>query len=198
MQHALHNTNKINGYKSTFTGVTCMRVFRGTVGRTLLVITVGFFLESVPAFSENSFGSIVGTVADITGAAVPGATVLPANDATGEGRTNSTDASGCYPFVSLKPDNYKLDIEGTGFNRSTRDPITVQVDQTFHLNATMKVGAVSHEVVVTSQAPIMQTESYWQSLWLSPPESSQKRIRSALGPSIEVSEPIFDSEVSHV
>jgi Carboxypeptidase regulatory-like domain len=175
-----------------------MRVFRGTVGRTLLVIAVGFFLESVPAFSENSFGSIVETVTDRTGAAVPGATVLPTNDATGEGRTSSTDASGCYPFVSLKPDNYKLDIEGTGFKHYPRDPITVQVDQTFHQNATMEVGAVSHEVVVTSQAPIVQTESYWQSLRLSPPEGSQKRKGSALGPSIEVSEPIFDSEVSHV
>jgi hypothetical protein len=175
-----------------------MRVFRGTVGRTLLVIAVGFFLESVPAFSENSFGSIVGTVTDTTGTAVPGATVLPTNDATDEGRTNSTDASGCYPFVSLKPDKYKLDIEGTGLKRYPRDPITVQVDQTFHLNATMEVGAVSHEVVVTSQAPVMRRESYWQSLWLSPPGSSQKRKRSALGSSIEVSEPIFDSEVSHV
>jgi hypothetical protein len=135
MQHALHNTNTIHGCKSTFNEVTSMRVFRATVGRTLLVIAVGFFLESVA---------------------------------------------------------------GTGFTRDPRHPITMQVDQTFHLNATMEVGAVSHEVLVTSQAPIMQTEGYRQSLWLSPPESSQKTIRSALGPSIVVSEPIFDLEVSYV
>ena len=175
-----------------------MRVLRGTVGRTLLVIAVGFFLESVFALNENSFGSISGTVTDITGVAVSGATVLPANDATGERRTSSTDASGGNPFVSLTPGNYNLHIEGTGFKRYPRDPITGQVDQTFHLNTTMEVGAVSHKLAVTSQAPIMQTEGYRQSLWLSPPESSQKRIRSALGSSIEVSEPISDSEVNHV
>src|ERR1700733_13378705 len=100
MQHSLHNTNRIHGYKSTFTEVTSMRVLRGTVGRTLLVIAVGFFLESVFALNENSFGSISGTVTDITGVAVSGATVLPANDATGERRTSSTDASGGNPFVS--------------------------------------------------------------------------------------------------
>src|ERR1700723_3103322 len=136
-----------------------MRIFRGFASRTLLVIAVCFSLECFPALSQNSAGSIVGTVTDNSGAAVWGATVTLTNDATGEHRTGSTDASGDYQFVSLTPANYKIDIEGTGFKHYTRDPITVQVDQTFRANAAMEVGTVTQQVVVTAQAPIMQTET---------------------------------------
>ncbi|MGA3223902.1 MAG: TonB-dependent receptor [Acidobacteriaceae bacterium] len=136
-----------------------MRIFRGFASRTLLVTAVCFSMECFPALSQNSSGSIVGTVTDNSGAAVSGATVTLTNDATGERRTGTTDASGDYQFVSLPPENYKVEIEGTGFKHYTRDPITVQVDQVFRVNAAMEVGAVNQQVVVTSQAPIMQTET---------------------------------------
>ncbi len=136
-----------------------MRIFRGSFGRTLLSISFCFLLESVPALSQNTFGTIVGTVDDNTGAAVSGAAVTLTNDATAERRTSSTDSSGDYQFVSLSPGTYKLEIEATGFKHYTRDAIIVQVAQTFRLNAAMEVGAVSQQVIVTSQAPIMQTET---------------------------------------
>ena len=50
-------------------------------------------------------------------------------------------------------------MEGTGFKHYTHDQIVVQVDQVFRVNATMEVGAVNQQVVVTSQAPMMQTET---------------------------------------
>src|ERR1700677_3292455 len=136
-----------------------MRIFRGSIGRTLLVFTLCSLLESVPTFSQNTFGTIVGTVNDNTGATLSGATVTLTNDETGERRTGSTDSSGDYQFVSLPPDNYKLEIEATGFKHYVRDGISVQVDQTFRANAAMEVGTVSQQVVVTAQAPIMQTET---------------------------------------
>ena len=136
-----------------------MTILRGSVGRTLLTLTFCFCMYSIPAFSQNTFGSIVGTVTDPSGAAVSGATVTVTNDATGEHRTAPTGSSGDYQFVSLLPGNYKVDIEAAGFKHYSRDPIIVQVDQSPRANATMEVGQVSQQVVVTSQAPIMQTES---------------------------------------
>ena len=136
-----------------------MSILRGSVGRKLSVLAFILSLCSIPALSQNNFGSIVGTVTDTSGAAVSGATVTVTNDATGEHRTAPTSSSGDYQFVSLLPGNYKLDIQGTGFKRYSRDPIIVQVDQSPRANATMEVGEVSQQVVVTSQAPIMQTES---------------------------------------
>src|ERR1700733_6500651 len=136
-----------------------MQVFRGSAGRTLLAIALCFSVFSFVALGQTTTGSIVGTVTDPSGAAVTGATITLTSTETGEGHSATTDSSGDSQFVSLTPENYKIDIEGTGFKHYTRDPIVVQVDQVFRVNAAMEVGAVNQQVVVTSQAPIMQTET---------------------------------------
>ncbi|MDX6462989.1 MAG: hypothetical protein QOE55_6686 [Acidobacteriaceae bacterium] len=136
-----------------------MQVFRGSVGRTLLAIALCFSVFSLIAPGQTTTGSIVGTVTDSSGAAVTGANVTLTSTATGEGHSATTDASGNYQFVLLPPGVYKIDMEGAGFKHYTHDQIVVQVDQVFRVNATMEVGAVNQQVVVTSQAPIMQTET---------------------------------------
>jgi hypothetical protein len=136
-----------------------MQVFRGSVGRTLFAIAVCFSLSSLLTLGQTTTGSIVGTVTDPSGAAVAGVMVTLTNNATGEGHSATTDASGDYQFVLLSPGTHKIDMSGAGFKRYTRDQIVVQVDQVFRVNAIMEVGAVNQQVVVTSQAPIMQTET---------------------------------------
>ena len=136
-----------------------MQVFRGSVGRTLLAIALCFSVFSLVALGQTTTGSIVGTVTDSSGAAVPGTNVTLTSTETGETHTATTDPSGNYQFVLLQPGTYKIEMEGTGFKHYTRDQIVVQVDQVFRVNATMEVGAVNQQVVVTSQAPIMQTET---------------------------------------
>jgi hypothetical protein len=136
-----------------------MRILPGLPGRAARILALSLLMSSVSAFSQNNFGSIVGTVTDSSGAAVAGATVAVTNDATNERHNATTDASGGYQFLSLLPGNYKLDVEGTGFKHYLRDPIIVQVDQSPRANVTMEVGAVNQQVVVSSQAPIMQTET---------------------------------------
>ena len=136
-----------------------MQVFRGSAGRTLLAIALCFSVFSLIALGQTTTGSIVGTVTDPSGAAVTGATITLTSTETGEARSATTDASGNYQFVLLPPGLYKIDMEGTGFKHYTHDQIVVQVDQVFRVNATMEVGAVNQQVVVTSQAPMMQTET---------------------------------------
>ncbi len=114
---------------------------------------------SLVALGQTTTGSIVGTVTDSSGAAVAGATVTLTSTETGESHNATTDSSGNYQFVLLQPGVYKIEMEGTGFKHYTRDQIVVQVDQVFRVNANMEVGAVSQQVVVSSQAPIMQTET---------------------------------------
>src|ERR1700761_1458139 len=135
-----------------------MQLFRGVIGRTLLGTAISLTC-CLAAVGQVITGSLVGTVTDSAGATVSGATVTLTNDATAEARTASTDGDGNYQFLNLPPATYKVDIEATGFKHYTRDGVVVQVDQTFRVNANMEVGAVSQQVIVTSQAPIMQTET---------------------------------------
>src|SRR5882757_9872165 len=73
-------------------------------GLILFVLAAGS--TTVRAFGQTTFGTILGSVTDSTGASMPGATVTLTNLGTAEKRTISSDANGNYQFPSLQPGSY--------------------------------------------------------------------------------------------
>ena len=86
----------------------------------------------VPRFSSSSlrvallclqmsaqvrFGSVLGTVADQSGAALPNATVKLTNLGTNETRTAQTGSSGTYAFPNLNAGVYRVEVEMAGFKQ---------------------------------------------------------------------------------
>ncbi|WP_213803512.1 TonB-dependent receptor [Granulicella sp. dw_53] len=127
--------------------------------RRLSLLWVAILLIALPAYSQNTTGSLVGTVSDPTGAAVSNATITATNAATSEKRTTTTTDSGEYQILNLQPGQYSLDIESTGFKRYTRSTVEIQVEQATRINAQMVIGAVTEQVTITSAAPIIQSEN---------------------------------------
>jgi hypothetical protein len=127
--------------------------------RRLFFLCVCIFALALPAHSQNTTGSIVGTVTDGTGASVGNATVTITNEATGEKRNTVTSDSGEYQALNLVPGSYTIEIGGTGFKRYVRNAVQVLVEQATRINAQMTVGATSEQITVTSVAPIMQSEN---------------------------------------
>ncbi len=78
------------------------------------------------AFSQTTFGSMVGNVTDPSGAAVANTPVTLTNLGTNEKRTDSTNADGLYQFVNLPPGQYSVEVTKPGFKRVVRSPITVR------------------------------------------------------------------------
>jgi hypothetical protein len=109
--------------------------------------------------AQNSYGSLVGTVTDPSGAVTPEASVTLTNLGTSEHRGTKTDANGSYQFLSLVPGHYEVDIERDGFKSFTRQPIDVQVQTATRIDATLQVGDVRQIVHVTSETPLLQTQS---------------------------------------
>jgi hypothetical protein len=130
--------------------------------RALRALAVAFLFVSVLAvstYSQNIFGSIVGTVTDPSGAVLPGATVTATDLGTGQKRTVSAGAQGNFSILSLPRGQYTVDIDATGFKHFSRTPITVNVNQEARVDVQMQIGEQSQQVTVTSAAPIMQTDS---------------------------------------
>ena len=111
------------------------------------------------ASAQVRFGSVVGTVADPGGATLAGATVKLTNLGTNETRTVQTGSIGTFTFPNLNAGLYRVEIEMAGFKRFTRDRVEVQVDVATRVDATMQVGNVTESVLVTSEAPPLQTDS---------------------------------------
>jgi hypothetical protein len=134
-----------------------MQIFKLALRGFSLLVCVLMFASQ--AYSQNTTGSIVGTVTDSTGAAVANATVTVTNVATAVKRMATSSDSGEYQILTLLPGQYSVTIEGAGFKRYVRDGVDVQVEQTARINAQMVVGAVTEQVTITSSAPLIQSEN---------------------------------------
>ncbi len=137
-------------------GRASMSILR-TVGLCLLIsLTSGL---TNPAFAQMTTGTILGTVTDASGLAVPGANVTITNLETGFSTRFLTDASGDYLVPYLLPGTYKVLAEKQGFRVIVKTGIVLQVDQKARVDLTLQVGAVTQSVTVQSQAPLIQTAS---------------------------------------
>ena len=112
-------------------------------------------LAVVPVFAQFT-ANIQGVVQDPSGAGIAKAQIILVNTGTGVKKTATSDSAGNYRFVSLAPGNYKLSVEATGFSKAEAE-VTALTEQNINLPITLKVGSASESVVVTTQAPIVDT-----------------------------------------
>ncbi len=104
------------------------------------------------------YGSVVGTVIDPQGAAVPRAEVTITSNETGVARTETTDDGGRYSLVNLLPGKYSLKIVSRGFKTFAQTDIDVTPNTIGRVDATLEVGQVSEQVTVTGTAAELQTD----------------------------------------
>ncbi len=111
------------------------------------------------SFGQSFYGSIVGTVTDSSGSAVPQAGVTMINMGTAERRPTQTDSGGNYQFPNVQPGQYRVEVEKTGFRKFIREPITVEVQSSVRIDVGMQVGDMSQVIEVQAQTPLLQTEN---------------------------------------
>ena len=116
-------------------------------------------LACVPARAQAISGSILGTVTDVSGGAVPGARVKITSLGTNETRTVTTSLAGTYAIPNLAPGQYRVEVQQPGFKQFVRSSVEVQVDVNSRVDASLEVGDVSQSVEVTSEAPLLQTDT---------------------------------------
>ena len=115
------------------------------------------FLVAVPVFAQLATGSILGVVKDTSGGTVAGAKVTVTNSETSQSRTVSTNDDGSYRFPGMPVGHYSVKIEKDGFKTSTQNGLILDVSQEVVANAAMEVGSSAQEVVVTGEAPLVNT-----------------------------------------
>jgi len=112
-----------------------------------------------PAPAQLPTGTILGVVKDSSGAAVPGATVTIRNTETGQSRMVTTGDDGAYRMPALAVGKYEVKAEHSGFATETQTGLSLDVSQELVANFTLQVGTTQQQVVVTAEAPIVNTSS---------------------------------------
>jgi hypothetical protein len=110
------------------------------------------------AFGQAVYGSILGTVTDPSGAAVPNAKVTVVSQTKNTSVETTTNDSGNYSVTHLIPDTYSVRVEGTGFKVLEFKDISVRADSGTDVNAQFQVGSTSEQVEVTAEAPQLKTD----------------------------------------
>lgn len=124
------------------------------------------FIGSGACFAQSTgSGDIRGSVTDSTGALIPGVMVTVLNVNTGVSKEYTTNQDGLFDTSSIVTGSYQVTFSKSGFETLVRGPVTVQVGFTT-VNAQLKVGQTSVEVTVTSDVPLLQTESGSQDVTL--------------------------------
>jgi hypothetical protein len=124
----------------------------------LLTAALGVILAS-HAFAQIDTGSIVGSVRDPSGAAVPNATITLTNDATSVARTTVTNGAGEYQFVAVPPGVYSVKAAAQGFAAQVEKNIEIHVQSRPSIDFALKVGDIAQVLQVESQMPLLQTQS---------------------------------------
>lgn len=116
-------------------------------------------LCALPAWGQKDTGAIVGTVKDSSGALVPGAKVTLTDVDRGVTMVMLTNGSGEYVFSPIQVGQYKVKVEKAGFKTVVAGPITVEVQERPAVDFTLQVGQPTEVVTVTSEEPLLETET---------------------------------------
>ena len=120
------------------------------------LLLVAAFLATPSALGQST-AVIQGTVSDAKGAVVPNATVTAKNRSTSSERTTQTDSDGNYQFAAMPVGSYTIEVKVQGFKTQVADQVTVEVAKTVVQNFQLEVGALSEQVLVSSDVPVIET-----------------------------------------
>jgi hypothetical protein len=119
----------------------------------------GILLIGAQLSAQRVKSSLSGMVADPSGAAVHGASVLLTNEKTGISSTFQTGRDGTFNFPFLDPGTYSLKGEAAGFKMSVRTGIIVRVATDERADLPLQLGQVAEQVNVEGTAPLLETVS---------------------------------------
>ena len=113
------------------------------------------FLLTFALAQGTDLGTIRGTVTDASGALVAGAGVTVLDVQTGAARQTKTNSSGEYQMFGLPSGNYNVKIASPGMTNQDITGIVLNGSDVVTANAVLKVASTNENVVVTTEAPVI-------------------------------------------
>jgi hypothetical protein len=108
-----------------------------------------------PSAAQVIYRTVVGMVADQTGAAVPGVNVKITSLATGEIRSVLAGSAGAYSIPNQPAGLYKVEVQQPGFKLFVKNNVVIQVDVTSRVDVALQIGDISETIEVTETTPLI-------------------------------------------
>lgn len=129
------------------------------IARAALLLAALLAVSACCAQAQSTFGTIRGTVADASGAVIPGATVtVHSMDQSFDRQATANDA-GDFVVENLQPGHYSITVSHAGFAKAVVPDTQLDARQDLRVPITLGLAVQSTEVVVTSAATQIDTEN---------------------------------------
>lgn len=110
------------------------------------------------ALAQSTFATVVGTIHDSSGAALPDAVVTITNEGTSAKRSSTSETNGDYSFLNLEPGKYTISMQAPGFQVANFS-VELLARQTVRVDGNMSVATATESVNVTADAlPVITTD----------------------------------------
>ncbi len=122
-----------------------------------LAVWCVLLLLPVSLWAQGAVGTLNGTVFDPSGSVVAGAKVMAKNVATNVEHEAMTTAAGYYTMPYLPAGTYHVSVSAPGFSTATAENVILRLAQTMTVDITLKVGQVTEQVTVSTEAPLLES-----------------------------------------
>src|SRR5215471_17369719 len=129
-----------------------MRLYR----RFACLLLPALFLLSRSASGQFT-SAVEGTVLDATRSAVPNASVILTNDATGVAYRSLSNNTGVFRVTTLPLGSYGVRVEAPGFKPWVQTGLQLEAGQVRTLNVTLEIGATQESVEVVASVTAVET-----------------------------------------
>jgi hypothetical protein len=130
---------------------------RGLYFSTLLLLLVG--ITNLPAAAQSTFGGIVGTVQDTSSAAVGGAEVSARRIDDGNVRTTTSNQTGTYQLLNLKPGRYEVIVVRDSFATTRVQEFELTAREERRIDVRLNPATVQQQVTVSEERGSIDTEN---------------------------------------
>jgi len=115
-------------------------------------------VSAASAGAQQFTGGVRGAVRDANGV-IPGVAVTITNEGTNISREVTTNEVGQFNFPAVPPGTYTLKSQISGYKTYESKGVIVGTQQFVTIDITLEVGAISENVTVTGQSPLIDTST---------------------------------------
>jgi hypothetical protein len=126
---------------------------------SLVLAVCVLFLGGTAGECQTFYGSIVGSVADSSGALIPGATVKVTQTETNISRETTTNAEGGYTFSTVAAGTYTVSVSKPGFGSFESKGVVLTLNTAARVDATLNISSQVQSVTVDTESAQLQTDS---------------------------------------
>lgn len=122
-------------------------------------LAAGLLLLPGALLAQSTFGSILGTITDSSGAVTPHARVVVTNEGENTSRSTITDQLGNYEVLNLKAGVYTVSAEAAGFKSVKASQLDLTARQALRVDLRLELGQVTETVNVSAAAAVVTTDT---------------------------------------